>query len=237
MKVLAVNSSPKMDKGNTDVILAPFLDGMKSAGAEVDLIYTRKLNISPCQGGFACWFKTPGECFQKDDMQAIIPKLSEADVWVLATPLYVDGMTGPMKNFIDRCLPLIEPSVELQSGHSCHPLRDKDKLSGKIVLVSNCGLWELDNFDPLVSHVKAICRNMNREFVGALLRPHGGGLREMVERAGLMPDIVDAAREAGHQLAAAGEISTETLNIISQEKVSLEKHLKIMNKWADRREN
>lgn len=32
MKVLAINSSPKMDKGNTAMILTPFLEGMREAG-------------------------------------------------------------------------------------------------------------------------------------------------------------------------------------------------------------
>ena len=40
MKVIAINSSPNMDKGNTAAILNPFLDGMKEAGAEVELYFT-----------------------------------------------------------------------------------------------------------------------------------------------------------------------------------------------------
>lgn len=32
MKVLAINSSPRMDRGNTALILNPFLEGMKEAG-------------------------------------------------------------------------------------------------------------------------------------------------------------------------------------------------------------
>lgn len=43
----------------------------------------------------------------------------------------------------------------------------------KMVLVSNCGFWEMDNFDPLLVHLKALCRNAEAEFVGALLRLHG----------------------------------------------------------------
>jgi multimeric flavodoxin WrbA len=35
MKVLAFNCSPKMSKGNTALILNPFLDGMREEGATV----------------------------------------------------------------------------------------------------------------------------------------------------------------------------------------------------------
>jgi len=52
MKVLAINGSPMMGKGNTALILAPFLQGMEEAGAEIDLFYTKKLKINPCQGEF-----------------------------------------------------------------------------------------------------------------------------------------------------------------------------------------
>jgi multimeric flavodoxin WrbA len=93
MKVIAFNGSPKMDKGNTSLILGPFLDGLRDAGAEVELFYTKKLNINPCQGEFNCWLKTPGRCYQEDDMQMLHPELRAADVWVLASPVYVWGLT------------------------------------------------------------------------------------------------------------------------------------------------
>ncbi|MHA2132071.1 MAG: flavodoxin family protein [Promethearchaeota archaeon] len=101
MKVIAINSSPNMDKGNTSLILTPFLEGMKEAGAEVELFYTKKLNINPCQGEFNCWYKTPGKCFQNDDMQMLNPKLLKADVIVFDTQIYCDGVNGFMKNIWD----------------------------------------------------------------------------------------------------------------------------------------
>jgi len=228
MKVLAFNSSPRMDKGNTALILNPFLEGMREAGAEVELFYTKKLKINPCQGEFNCWLKTPGKCWQKDDMAMLIPKLGEADVLVLATPLYVDGMTGPMKNLIDRTIPLVQPFFELRDDHIRHPAREGTK-RGKTVLVSNCGFWEMDNFDALLVHVKAFCKNGNREFAGALLRPHGEALRPMLEIGGLVEDVVEAAREAGRQLVRDGKISTETLNTVSRELMSREDYIQVAN--------
>jgi multimeric flavodoxin WrbA len=54
MKAVAINASPRMDKGVIAMILAPFLDGMKEAGAEIEIYYTKRLDIKPCQAEFAC---------------------------------------------------------------------------------------------------------------------------------------------------------------------------------------
>jgi multimeric flavodoxin WrbA len=228
MKVLAINSSPLMAKGNTAVILTPFLDGMKEAGAEVELFYTKKLKIKPCQGCFNCWVKTPGVCIQRDDMDMLRPKIGEADVLVLATPVYVDGMTGPLKNLIDRFIPNAQPFFEIRNGHIRHPGRGETK-SGKMVLVSNCGFWEMDNFDPLVFHVKAICKNMNAEFAGALLRPHGPAMKPMLEIGGLVEDVIEAARDAGRQLVREGKISPETLSTVSRELMPIKDYFNAAN--------
>ena len=228
MKAIAINSSPLMDKGNTAVILNLFLDGMKEAGAEVELFYTKKLNINPCQGCFNCWLKTPGQCFQRDDMDTIRPKLDEADIWVLATPLYVDGMSGPLKNLLDRIIPGAQPFFEMRDGHIRHPGRGETK-PRKMVLVSNCGFWEMDNFDALVVHVKAICKNARMEFAGALLRPHGAALRPMSEQGAPVQDVLTAAREAGHQLVRDGKISPQTLSTVSRELMPMETYFQMAN--------
>jgi multimeric flavodoxin WrbA len=228
MKVVAINSSPNMVKGNTALVLGPFLEGMRDAGAEVELFYTRKLKINPCQGEFNCWLKTPGECFQQDDMQMLLPKIAEADVLVLATPVYVDGVTGPMKNLLDRIIPLAQPFFELRDGHCRHPRRDGSKGS-QLVLVSNCGFWEMDNFNPLLVHMKAVSKNVGIEFAGALLRPHGPALSGMMEMGMPVDDIFDAAKEAGRQLVEDGRISPETLKGVSRELLPLEMYVEIVN--------
>lgn len=217
MKVIAINSSPLTDKGNTHVILKPFLEGMEEAGAEVELIYPIKLNIKPCHGEFHCWFTHPGECFQKDDMQEVLPKLDAADVWVIASPLYVDGVSGTMKALMDRIIPLAEPWIELRDDHCRHPQRNKREVRRKLALVSNSGFWELDNFDSMVQHMKAVCKNMDADYAGALLRPHGGGLRNMLKMGMPMDDILQAAKDAGRQLIEEGVMAQATLDIVSRE--------------------
>jgi multimeric flavodoxin WrbA len=91
MKVLAFNASPLMEKGNTALLMAPFLEGMREEGCEVELFYTCRLRVKPCLGDRACWTKTPGKCVQNDDVKMLLPKIQRADVIVFATPVYVDG--------------------------------------------------------------------------------------------------------------------------------------------------
>lgn len=228
MKVVAINSSPNMDKGNTALILTPFLEGLRENGAQVELFYTGKLKINPCRGEFDCWVKTPGECFLMDDMQMLLPKISTADIIVLATPVYVDGVTGPMKNLLDRMLPLLQPFFELREGHSRHLLRSKANL-GKLALVSNCGFWEMDNFNPLLYQIVSLCKNYKMEFAGALLRPHGPALKVMIEIGMPVEDIFEAARDAGRQLFLNGKISSESSEIVSRELLPLEMYMQAGN--------
>ena len=218
-----------MEKSNTALILNPFLEGMKEEGAEVELFYIRKLKINPCLGEFSCWFKTPGKCIHDDDMNILYPKFKEADIIVFGTPLYIDGMPGPMKNLFDRLLPLSQPFIEIRNGHCRHPKREGQKRP-KFVLVANCGFWEIDNFDPLLVHVKAICKNADWEYAGAVLRPHGGVLEYMLKKGYPAQDIVEAAKKAGKEIMKYGEMKEETLKTVSRELLPQEYFVEILNR-------
>ncbi len=220
-----------MEKGNTAMILNPFLEGMKEAGAEVDLFYTKKLNINPCTGEFNCWFKTPGKCYQNDDMQLLYPKIKVADVFVFASPLYSDGINGSMKNLIDRMIPGLDSSVELRDDRCCHPSRVVAK-DQKMVLVSNCGFWEMENFDPMLVHMQAICKNASFEFAVALLRPHGESMPIMMQMGLPIDDIFEAAKDAGRQLVKEGRISQQTLNIVSRELLPRDMYIENYNQYC-----
>ena len=233
MKVIAFNASPRKNNGNTALILNPFLEGMKELGADIEVYQVYDLKINPCHGDFACWTKTPGICPQDDDMKCIIPKVSEADITVLASPVYCDGFTGPVKMLLDRTVPSALPFMELRGGHVRHPKRSGNK-KGKIALVSNCGLWEMDNFDSIVAHTRAFCRNANAEFAGALLRPHGEAMKGMMEMGVPINDIFEAAREAGRQIVRDGRISEETSGKVSRELVPRDFYVQAANQMFER---
>jgi len=88
MKVLAFNSSPRKEKGVSDIVMNLFLEGAEEAGAETEKHYVTDLDIKGCLGCFTCWTETPGRCVHRDDMDWIIPRWGEADVIFLGTPIY-----------------------------------------------------------------------------------------------------------------------------------------------------
>jgi len=137
IKVVAVNGSPRMEKGYTAMVLTAFLEGMKEAGIHVELFYTRQLNVKPCTGEFQCWYNKSGECYIQDSMQMIYPKLSEADLLVLATPVYIP-LSGEMQNFINRLCAFIELILIKHNGRTRVQFHNNINIK-QIALVSVCG--------------------------------------------------------------------------------------------------
>jgi multimeric flavodoxin WrbA len=209
-KVVAINGSPNMDKGSTAKILGPFLDGMREAGASVELFYAKQLDVKPCTGEGRC---SMGQCYIDDNMQSLYPKLRDADILVLATPVYIP-LPGEMQNLLNRLLPLddFDSSFRDHEDRSRTKLRSDVKIS-KVVLVSSGGGWEMGNFGTVLRIAEEKAKNWNVEFSGALLRPHAGSLTEDNPKT---EEVLDAARQAGHQLIAEGKISKDLLGVVSQ---------------------
>ena len=99
VRVLGIMGSPRI-KGNTDLLLDETLSGAKSEGAEVEKLVVDKLKIAPCREYYGCL--KDGNCVIRDDMDAIYPKLLDADVVIVASPIFFYGLTSQVKALIDR---------------------------------------------------------------------------------------------------------------------------------------
>jgi multimeric flavodoxin WrbA len=99
VKVLGIYGSPRKG-GNTDLLLDQVLEGARAAGAEVETVYVRQLEISGCVECGGC--DETGECVVKDDMQEVYPLLQEADIIFLASPNFFYSVTAQVKLLIDR---------------------------------------------------------------------------------------------------------------------------------------
>jgi multimeric flavodoxin WrbA len=228
VKLLAINSSPHKDQGGTGLVLGHFIEGARAAGAETETVHLHGLDIKPCLGCLKCWTHTPGCCVQHDAMDELLPKFAACDALVYATPLYVDGMNGTMKLFMDRCIPLVEPWFEIREDHCRHPRRPAFN-ARKAVLVSVSGFTELDNFDPLVTHLKAACLNMGVEYAGAVLRPYASSLPEIAKFGLPVKAVLTACSDAGAEFVRSGAISEATQSRIAKDLVPRKLYIQAVN--------
>lgn len=231
-KVFAINGSPKMEKGNTAVLLGAFLDGMKEAGAFVELFYAQRLKVKDCAADFDCWWEKPGECIIQDDMQTLYPKMREADILVLATPVYIP-LPGVMQNFLNRLCPLMEPQLEFRNGRTRVKFHDAVHIR-KIVLVSTSGWWEMGNFGTVLRIAEELAKDVGQELAAAVLRPHANFMKRDKQKAG---NILKAARQAGYLLVKEGRITKEVLDTISQPLISEEEYIQRDNEIYNKLKN
>jgi len=106
-RVLIVKTSPRK-RGNSTLLAEQVAAGAKAAGAEVESVTVAGMDIHPCDACEACKGTEDGVCIIGDDMQALYPKVRQADVIVIATPVYWFTMSAQAKLFIDRWYALID---------------------------------------------------------------------------------------------------------------------------------
>ena len=108
MKILVLNGSPRA-AGNTTALVEAFACGAKESGHEVRTISVCQKTIAGCLACEYCHTKGDRCCIQKDDMQEIYPVLDEAEMIVLASPIYYHGFTGQLQCTINRIYALDKP--------------------------------------------------------------------------------------------------------------------------------
>jgi len=225
MQVLVINGSARKEKGYTAMVLKPFMNGMEQAGAQINLLYAKQLDVNPCIGDFSCWYKNPGKCHINDIMQSVYPKLKEADVLVLGIPVYFP-LPGAIQNFLNRLMPLVNPILKYRNGHTQIRFHDYVKIK-KIVLVSVCGWWEKGNFDTVTRIAEEICQKVSIDFSGSVLRPHADLLSEEKDKA---EEIFEALRKVGFSLIRTGVLPVSLLEIVAQPLISEKEFRKRLSK-------
>lgn len=99
-KVLILSGSPRKG-GNSDTLCDRFMGGASQAGNECEKVFIRDERIAPCLGCYFCE-NSGGECAQKDNMAALLQKMIDCDVLVLASPVYFYAIDAQIKAVIDR---------------------------------------------------------------------------------------------------------------------------------------
>ncbi len=97
--ILILSGSPRKG-GNSDLLCDEFMRGATESGNKVTKINVADKKIAPCRACYAC--KGTGKCAIKDDMADILQAMIDADVLVLASPVYFYSIDAQLKALIDR---------------------------------------------------------------------------------------------------------------------------------------
>ena len=234
MRIVAFNSSPRGEKGNTHVMVREFLAGASEAGAEVENIFLAGKRIDHCRACFVCWVAPPGKCVIEDDMAELRDKFISADVVVMATPLHTDNISGMMKVFMDRMIPIIDPHFEADGSGETRHVKRHEKYP-KLVVISSCGFPEQTHFQIISAFFKRLARNMHSEVIGEIYRGAGGLLTADV--ALLQPILAKykaLLRQAGREIVEHGKLSDETHAELEKPLITPEIYLQHANQMWDR---
>lgn len=113
MNILVVTGSPRKN-GNTEIMASAFVKSAREAGHEVTVKELSTLKVEPCLACTYC-FTHDGVCIQNDDMNSILTDLSQADMLVLASPVYWFDVSAQTKCFIDRMYAFAKKGFHIKS--------------------------------------------------------------------------------------------------------------------------
>lgn len=101
MNILLLNGSPRT-QGKTAQMIQAFEESLDITKHQMTVINVCRKNIRGCLACEYCHTKGNGECCQKDDMAEVYQALKDAEMLILASPIYYHNLTGQLKCTIDR---------------------------------------------------------------------------------------------------------------------------------------
>lgn len=229
MRIVAINSSHRGDKGFSRFFIDRTVQGATDAGADCEVITLAKLKINRCLSCYRCQTGEPHlVCVynDRDDVRMIFDKMSGADVIIFATPVYLMSMTGLLKTLLDRMYSTMDiKAARLSSGLIHHHVNPAIASKPFVTLVV-CGNLENESWKNVTSYFRTYAKLMEARQVGVLVRnastlfdnAHNPGLGKKFPK---IFEVCQAYEQAGYELATLGYIRKSTQRQANQEVVPL----------------
>lgn len=161
MKYLILMGSPRKD-GNTIKLVEPFMEELEKNGQQAEMIWLYDKHINGCLACRCCqrdWTKFG--CVHDDDMQEIFDAVLDADVIVLALPIYCWGAPAPMKAALDRLMYGMNKYYGDEKGPSIW--------AGKhVALLETCGYRPEKGSDLFEESMRRYCKHSQLVYDGSM---------------------------------------------------------------------
>jgi len=182
---LGILGSPRIG-GNSDLLLDKALEGAQNAGARTEKIILNELTFSPCQE--CAEVIGDGTCKIEDDLQVIYPKITEADVLILASPIFFGSLSAQTKMMIDRF------QCHWRAKVASKNIKAANDKSGAFICVE--ASQKKAFFENARSIVKNFFSTLDAEYKQQLFCPG------IDEKASILnfPDLLEKAQELGQSL-------------------------------------
>jgi len=188
VKVLGIFGSPRRG-GNTETLLDEALKGAEKEGAEVERLHITDFTITPCKECHGC--DQSGECVILDDMQKIYPKLLEAGIIILASPIFFYGITAWAKALVDRSQALWSRKYLLKD-----PSLGKEGKTRKGFFISVGATKGQRVFEGAILTAKYFFDVLNAEYSGELVFRGIDAKDDILKH----PEVLQQAFETGRRL-------------------------------------
>ena len=184
MLVLGFQGSPRK-KGNTSFLLTSFMQAVEQLGAQTKIIDVTQKNIIPCKEFVVCEKK--GFCPIDDDIKTeIYPLIRQAEVVVLASPIFFFNMTAQLKAVVDRCQLFWARKYKLK-------LTDPAKQAKRGFLLSVGASKGKSLFEGIELTAKYFFDAIDARFEGSLTYREIEGPKDMVKHPNVLADAEKAA--------------------------------------------
>ena len=187
LKVLGLFGSPRRG-GNTDLLLEETLKGSETEGAEVERIHLSDFTITPCKECHGC--DQTGNCVILDDMEKIYPKLIEADIIILASPIFFYGITAWAKALIDRSQALWARKYLLKD-----PSMGKGGRKKRGFFISVGATKGQKVFEGAILTAKYFFDALNAEYAGELVFRGVDAKGDILKQQGALQEAFEAGRK------------------------------------------
>lgn len=167
MNILILQGSPRAN-GNTAWMAEEYKKAAESAGHQVTIVDVAKKKINGCLACEYCHTKGDGACIQKDDMQELYPLMNEAEVLVLAAPIYYFTLCAQIQAPVQRMYCVNKPAkvkkmALLMSSYS------PNVYDGAISEYRGiCNYWQVENMGIVTAKVDEQKTDATRQKVIAL---------------------------------------------------------------------
>ena len=128
MKALILDGFQNVDE-SIESISKGIIETLKEHSWVVESISLKEYNITPCQGCFECWVKTPGTCKTDDYGRELVNKLVQNDLIIHYTPITFGGYSYQLKKLMDRFIPVLLPFFQKIDGEIHHKFRYESRPS------------------------------------------------------------------------------------------------------------